>query len=116
MVKKIFILLLAIVGIGFMLSCSDYLNSEKYFKDRLTLEKTFESKDHVEEWLAYTYSFLKGENEEVTTKNPGTNPFCFADDMYFGDRDKTIDATKNELSYNMFKLGEYDENLSLIHI
>lgn len=39
MVKKIFILLLAIVGIGFMLSCSDYLNSEKYFKDRLTLEK-----------------------------------------------------------------------------
>lgn len=110
MVKKIFILLLAIVGIGFMLSCSDYLNSEKYFKDRLTLEKTFESKDHVEEWLAYTYSFLKGENEEVTTKNPGTNPFCFADDMYFGDRDKTIDATKNELSYNMFKLGEYDEN------
>lgn len=30
--------------------------------------------------------------------------------MYYGDRDKTIDATKNELSYNMFKLGEYDEN------
>ena len=58
MVKKIFILLLAIVGIGFMLSCSDYLNSEKYFKDRLTLEKTFESKDHVEEWLAYTYSLI----------------------------------------------------------
>ena len=23
---------------------------------------------------------------------------------------QTIDATKNELSYNMFKLGEYDEN------
>ncbi|BCA48064.1 hypothetical protein BatF92_00060 [Bacteroides thetaiotaomicron] len=34
----------------------------------------------------------------------------FSDDMYYGDRDKTIDATKNELSYNMFKLGEYDEN------
>ena len=38
---------------GVISSCSDYLNSEKYFKDRLTLEKTFESKDHVEEWLAY---------------------------------------------------------------
>ena len=30
--------------------------------------------------------------------------------MYYGDRDKTIDATKNELSYNMFKEGLYDEN------
>lgn len=47
---------------------------------------------------------------EVTTKGPSENSFCFSDDMYYGDRDKTIDATKNELSYNMFKLGEYDEN------
>ena len=41
------------------------MNSEKYFKDRLTLEKTFESKDHVEEWLAYAFSFIKNENYEV---------------------------------------------------
>ena len=92
---------------GVISSCSDYLNSEKYFKDRLTLEKTFESKDHVEEWLAYAFSFIKNENYEVTTKGPSENSFCFSDDMYYGDRDKTIDATKNELSYNMFKLGEY---------
>ncbi|MDD3038275.1 RagB/SusD family nutrient uptake outer membrane protein [Bacteroides sp.] len=110
MIKKISILLLAVLGMGAFSSCSDYLNSEKYFKDRLTLEKTFESKDHVEEWLAYAFSFVKGENMEVTTKNPGNNSFCFADDMYYGDRDKAIDGTKNELSYNMFKLGEYDEN------
>ena len=110
MIKKIYILLLTVLGMGVISSCSDYLNSEKYFKDRLTLEKTFESKDHVEEWLAYAFSFIKNENYEVTTKGPSENSFCFSDDMYYGDRDKTIDATKNELSYNMFKLGEYDEN------
>ena len=104
MIKKIYILLLTVLGMGVISSCSDYLNSEKYFKDRLTLEKTFESKDHVEEWLAYAFSFIKNENYEVTTKGPSENSFCFSDDMYYGDRDKTIDATKNELSYNMFKL------------
>ena len=56
MIKKIYILLLTVLGMGVISSCSDYLNSEKYFKDRLTLEKTFESKDHVEEWLAYAFS------------------------------------------------------------
>ena len=108
--KKISILLLSAAGMGMLSSCSDYLNSEKYFKDRRTIESTFTNKQHVEEWLAYAYSFLKGENYEVTTKGPSENPFCFADDMYYGDRDKTINPTKNELSYNMFKLGEYDEN------
>lgn len=99
------------MGMGAISSCSDYLNSEKYFKDRLTLENTFTSKKHVEEWLAYTFSFLgNGENCEVVSKDPGTNNFCFADDMYFGDRDNAVDATKNELDYNRFKLGEYDEN------
>lgn len=59
MIKKIYILLLTVLGMGVISSCSDYLNSEKYFKDRLTLEKTFESKDHVEEWLAYAFSIYK---------------------------------------------------------
>ena len=106
---SIFSIAAALVA-GVFSSCSDYLDSDQYFKDRLTLETVFESKTHSEEWLAYAYSFLTGENYEVTTKDPSYNPFCFADDMYYGDRDKTIDATKDELSYNMFKLGEYDEN------
>ena len=110
MTKKIYILLLAVLGIGTFSSCADQLDADKYFRDRLTIESVFESKTHAEEWLAHAFSFLKGENEEVTTKNGNTNPFCFADDMYYGDRDMNIDATKNELSYNMFKLGEYNEN------
>ena len=62
MIKKIYILLLYVLVMGVISSCSDYMNSEKYFKDRLTLEKTFESKDHVEEWLAYAFPFIKNEN------------------------------------------------------
>lgn len=110
MIKKYYILLIVVLGGGFFSACSDYLDSEKYFKDRLTLESVFQSKTHAQEWLAYAYTFLNNENCEVTTKETFYNPFCFADDMYYGDRDKSIDATKNELSYNMFKLGEYDEN------
>lgn len=60
--------------------------------------------------VSLCFLIYKNENYEVTTKGPSENSFCFSDDMYYGDRDKTIDATKNELSYNMFKLGEYDEN------
>lgn len=100
----------AALGLGSLTSCSDYLDSERFFKDRLTIEKVFENKQHSEEWLAQAFSYLYGENAEVTTKGPTENPFCFADDIYFGDRDNAIDVTKNELSYNRFKLGEYDEN------
>ena len=77
MIKKIYILLLTVLGMGVISSCSDYLNSEKYFKDRLTLEKTFESKDHVEEWLAYAFSFIKNENYEVTLKDQVRIRFVF---------------------------------------
>lgn len=110
MIKKtLYGVLLGALGLGTLSSCADKLDSSKYFKDRLTIESVFQSKTHCEEWLAYAYSFLKGENFEVGTKGDFM-PFDFADDMYYGDRDKSIDPTKNELSYNMFKLGEYDEN------
>ncbi len=47
MIKKIYILLL-VLGIGFFPSCSDYLDSDQYFKDRLTTEKVFKSKVYSE--------------------------------------------------------------------
>ncbi len=108
--NKTYILLIATTVITLLSSCADQLNSDRYFRDRLTIESVFASKTHCEEWLAYAYSFLNSENFEVTTKETSYNPFCFADDMYFGDRDDAIDETKDELSYNRFKLGEYDEN------
>ena len=74
-------------------SCVDQLDSDKNFKDRMTLEDVFTNEKYSEEWLAHAYSYLKGENMDVGTKD--NILWCFADDIYFGDRD----------IYNTFKQG-----------
>lgn len=97
--KTKYILLSAVFGMGLSLtSCSDYLKVDKYFKDRMTLEEVFQSEDYSEEWLANAFSYLSGSNADVASK--GHTPFCFADDMYFGDRDNF---------YRRLKNGEYGE-------
>src|SRR5690606_37089086 len=109
MQKRYIMALLLAFAAGIVSSCKkDYLKSDQYFKDRITIEKTFKSKVYTEKWLAHVYEELKGINADVASK--GLNPHNFADDMYYGDRDKDYDPSKNELSYNMFKLGEYTEN------
>lgn len=95
--KSIFLSAAFVLGIG-LSSCSDYLNTDKYFKDRMSLEDVFKSEDYSEEWLANAYSYLVGSNADVSSK--GHTPFCFADDMYFGDRDDFYKRLKN---------GEYGE-------
>lgn len=107
--KKIIytVLLLACIT-GLVTSCSDYLDSSKYFEDRLTEEKVFEGKVYSEQWLANVFEELRGVNADVASK--GLTPTNFADDMFYGDRDNVYDPSKNELSYNMFKMGEYTEN------
>ena len=109
--KNITLITLAL-GIGTLFSaCSDYLDSDKYFEDRRTIEKVFSSRVRSQQWLAYAYSFLKDENADVVGKERETNSFTFADDMYYGDRDVNYDSKEaNELSYNTFMQGEYNEN------
>src|SRR5690606_24914081 len=90
-------------------SCKkDYLESDQYFKDRLTVEKVFESKVYTEQWLANIFEEFKDINADVASK--GHTPHTFADDMFYGDRDSDYDPSKNELSYNRFKMGLYNEN------
>lgn len=97
------------LSVGTISSCKrDYLESDQYFKDRLTIEKVFQSKVYTEQWLAHVFAELKDINADVASK--GHTPHAFADDMYYGDRDKDFDPSKNELSYNMFKMGQYTEN------
>lgn len=101
-----------LVGAGMLLSsCSDYLDSEKYFEDRTTIDKIFTNKDRLEGWLAYAYSFLKWQGADVVSKAVQTSSHCFADDMYYGDRDKKYDPNNaGEMSYNFYRMGEYNEN------
>jgi hypothetical protein len=108
--KKIISTVLLLVCVtGLTTSCNeDYLDSSAFFKDRLTEEKVFEGKVYSEKWLANVFEELKGINADVAGK--GVTPHNFADDMYYGDRDGAFDPSKNELSYNMFRMGEYAEN------
>lgn len=119
MKKYISILLLSILCTGaLMTSCVD-LDSDKYFADRKTLEFVFTDKDQSEQWLAHAYSFLTGCNFEVCSKGGtgGTggdwNPFCFADDIYYGDRDNAYGDHKDAdyASYNSFREGNYNEEV-----
>lgn len=98
--KKIYIVLSVIIGTAFMLGCSDYLDSEYLFKNRMSTEDVFKKKDYVDKWLARTYFYL-GDGQLADVSSKGHTPFCFADDMYFGDRDDR---------YKKWKNGEYDEN------
>ncbi|GGF38095.1 RagB/SusD family nutrient uptake outer membrane protein [Echinicola rosea] len=107
--KILYTVLLLVCGTGLISSCNDdYLDSSQYFKDRLTEEKVFQSKVYSEEWLANVFEELGGINADVASK--GITPHNFADGMYYGDRDSDYDPSKDELSYNMFKMGEYTEN------
>lgn len=102
---------LMIVGILFIFasSCKKFLVSDQYFDERLTVDKLFANKTMIEERLAHCYSFITGQNADVSSK--GFTPHCFSDDMYYGDRDVDYDVlNSNSLSYNRFHLGNYTEN------
>ena len=82
-----------------MVSCSDYLNEDRYFKDRQSLEHIFESKDYTEQWLANCYSFLNNSNTEISSTDYSiTN---YADDVIFNEK------SSNE-QYRKYKFGEYN--------
>ncbi len=75
----------------------------------MTLDRTFSSKEYSEQWLAHAYADLTGENADVASK--GSTPHCFADDMYYGDRDGNYDVNNiSDLSYNEFHTGMYSED------
>lgn len=104
-----YLLLFMVLGTWILTSCSDYLESDQYFDDRMNVEKVFTSKIYSEEWLAHTFSGLENECADVCSK--GYTPHCFSDDMYYGDRDVEYDVSNaGALSYNNFHTGVYDED------
>lgn len=111
MIKKTSILLLTLFVIGLVSSCSDYLDSDRYFRDRTTIETVFTDRERTEQWLAYAYSFLNGAAADIVAKPADGSPHVFDDTMYYGDRDVEYDPKdENQLSYNRFRRGEYSEN------
>ena len=98
--KKICKLYIGVLLSVITASCTDSLDSDKYFNDRRSLEDVFTDKKSTEEWLVHAYSFLGGQNLEVSTKD--NILWNFADDIYFGGGSLG--------DYRKFKTGTYDEN------
>ena len=97
--KKIILTLslTAALGVGFS-GCSDYLDSDYIFDERMSIEDVFSNKDYTNRWLARCYYFLgTDELQEVCSKKK--MPFNFADDMYYGDG-----------GYEGWKQGNYSES------
>lgn len=80
--KKIYKLYIGVLLSVIAVSCTDSLDSDKYFTDRRSLEDVFTDKTYTEEWLVHAYSFLGGNNMEVSTRD--NILWNFADDIYFG--------------------------------
>ena len=93
----------AMCATAFLTSCSDYLDTDKYFKDQQSLEHFFNNKNNTLEWLALSYSRLQGDNIEIGHSD--NNPTNFCDDM-------TFNEGNNGDRYRKFKLGEYGDGYS----
>ena len=99
--KKLNIILSFVVGLSlFFVGCSDYLDSDYLFDERMTIDDVFQSKDYTNEWLAQAYSYLgSGYLQDICSKK--FIPFNFADDMYYGDESD---------GYTRWKSGQYSES------
>ena len=49
--RKIYKLCIGIALSAIIVACADKLDSDKYFKDRRSLEDVFTDKENTEEWL-----------------------------------------------------------------
>ena len=85
-------------GLGGLTGCSDYLDSDYLFDERMSIEDVFTNKDYTNRWLAEGYAYL-GDNALQDICSKRTLPFNFADDMYYGDG-----------GYKEWKSGDYSEN------
>lgn len=106
----IYSILAVVGGVSALTSCSDELDADKYLDDRRTIETVFTDINQTNGWLAQAFSFLRGDLADCRTKG-GAYFQCFADDMYYGDRDSKLgDGSPYMESYNAIKQGDYDEN------
>lgn len=98
--KRIALILSAIVLITVIGGCKKYLDSDYLFDERMSTEDVFTNRDHTERWLARAYYFL-GTNAMQDIGSKKSVMFNFADDMYYGDESD---------EYARWKRGQYIES------
>ena len=92
----------------YLASCSDYLEVEHNFKDRLTIEKVFTNRDYTDSWLSNTYSYLRDQNQDIGGKE--SVPTNFADDIYWADWNNLGNKNIAGGYYSYFRNVEYNED------
>ena len=92
----------------YLASCSDYLEVEHNFKDRLTIEKVFTNRDYTDSWLSNTYSYLRDQNQDIGGKE--SVPTNFADDIYWADWNNWGNKNIAGGYYSYFRNVEYNED------
>ena len=80
-----------------VVGCTDYLDSDYLFEERVNIENVFQSKDYTNEWLAKGYAYMNHDYLQQVNSKKNTS-FNFADDMYYID-----------LNYVDWKGGNYTE-------
>lgn len=98
--KKTVIILTFAASLIILGGCSNYLDSDYLFDERMTTEDAFTNRDYVNKWLARAYFFL-GSNYMQDVCSKKSVPFNFADDMFYGDEND---------EYRKWKYGQYDES------
>ena len=107
--KWLYNMVITFFAAGCLTACSDYLEVDSNFKDRLTIEKVFTDKDYTDAWLSNTYSYLRGQNQDVGGKE--SVPTNFADDIYWADWNNEGNGKyTNGSYYSFFRNVEYNEN------
>lgn len=103
--RKIIINLCIAIGLGStFVGCTDYLDSDYIFDERISIEDVFQDKNYTNEWLAYAYQFLNSNTmQQVCSKK--TISFNFADDMFYGDS-----------NYSGWRCGTYTETSSKVNL
>lgn len=107
--KWLYNTVIMICAVCYLEACSDYLEVEHNFKDRLTIEKVFTNRDYTDSWLSNTYSYLRDQNQDVGGKE--SVPTNFADDIYWADWNNEGNGKyTNGSYYSYFRNVEYSEN------
>ncbi len=95
--KFVIISIIAILAFGFQ-SCTEYLNVDRFFKDRQELERIFNNRTYTEQWLANAYYQTLSYNLDVGhVRFAVTN---YSDDMIFTEGGAGF-------SYSDYKFGKY---------
>ena len=67
--KKLIAILSLTAGLMSLTGCSDYLDSDYIFDERMSIEDVFHNKDYTNNWLARSYAFLaNGYLQDVGSK------------------------------------------------